>query len=386
MGDKSLALVAITHERASLDVLESVNLNAEMSVSIARELVSSPGTAEAVVVSTCNRTELYLYGEAPNTLEAMRALGALCDLPLESIAECAVRTGATAAVRHLLRVAAGLDSRLVGEVEVLGQIRAAIARATSSGTAGANLTSVFGFAVAAGRQAQRTGDRTLVPSLPRLALDTALPTRPGLTIVLGSGAIARGTTNELRARRLEYRVCARRAERAACLARSANDVIPFEQLAAALHLPDVVVCATGARSPLLRAADLERAVRQRDGHELTVVDLCVPRNVEPAARGVAGVRMFDLDDLVAHSSALLNRSREQIVAEQLRRYESWLAGRTVGHLIAQLRDLVETECHERLALPPHADPHGDVRASAARTMAAKSLHGPMVTIKDFIAS
>lgn len=386
----SLALVAITHKCAPLEVLERVNLSADASATIGGNLLDDVGIAEAVIVSTCNRTELYLYGPAPDTAFALRTLAAHNQTPLDFFDGCVLTASGNEVAEHLLRVATGLESRVVGEMEVFGQVRSAIATARAEGAAGAFLTSLFRFATAAGRRAQHTIDHALIPSLPRLALDAARPASGepiGLTVVLGSGVMAGTTTRELTARRLDYWVCARRAERAVRLARSPNRVVNFEDLPALLERADVVVCATGARTPLLRVADLERVMARRDGRRLTIVDLSLPRNVEPSARHVQGIRLLDLDDLVADSAELQVRRREEIVSDELRRYQQWLAGRAVGHLIAQLHNNVESACRatiERSRTDACMDP--DPLVATARSMAGKLLHGPIVTIKNLIAA
>ena len=195
------------------------------------------------------------------------------------------------------------------------------------------------------------------------------------------------TTAELAARGRDYRVCARRPERALRLAGSADRVVAFEGLTAALEHAQVVVCATGARLPLLRVADLEQVMARRAGRPLTIVDLSLPRNVEPTARDIAGIRLLDLDDLVAGTGQLHIRQREQIVGEQMLRYRSWLAGRTIGHLLAQLHDRVETEC--RHTIERTGIDGGETTESiavTARSMANKLLHGPTVAIKNLIAA
>ena len=120
---------------------------------------------------------------------------------------------------------------------------------------------------------------------------------------------------------------------------------------------------------------------------MTIVDLSLPRNVEPAARHLAGIRLLDLDDLVAGSVQLHVRQREEIVGEEMQRYRSWLAGRTIGHLLTQLHDRVLTECRDMLARSRTEDGGSpESVAAAARSMANKLLHGPTVTIKNLIAA
>ncbi len=385
----SLALVAITHQQTPLEILERVNLTAERADSLGHRLLGHAGVSESLVISTCNRTELYLFGSAPNTKFALRTLAAHTGVSLEALRACAVSASGDEAAHHLLRVAAGLESRVAGEVEILGQIRSAIAAARASGSAGSCLTNLFRFATAAGRQAQHTTDDALTPSLPRLALDAACvdPFQPiGAVLVLGSGVMAGKATEELNARRLSYSVCARRHDRALRLAGSDDRVVRFEDLRSVLEQADVVLCATGARTPLLGVADLEEVMARRDRRALTIVDLSLPRNVEPAARYVPGVRLLDLDDLVIDSTALQARRREQIVREELERYQSWRAGQAIGHLLTRLHHTVEKACRATIeASWTDADGSSEVLAESARRTANKLLHQPTLTIKHLIA-
>ena len=282
-GASGLVLVGITHREARVEVRERVHLDRDTSSELARVLVDLPGVREAVVLSTCNRTELYLHGPAPDSHGALRALAAMTLCEPELLERFALRRAGMGAARHLLSVTAGLESRITGELQVLGQVRTAIATALAAGTAGPNLAGLFRFAVAAGRRAQRAS-ATAPPSLERLAVRAGLPDvmhRPSRAIVLGTGAVARRTTDELRRRGVDYLVCGRRPDRAAELAASPDDVLPFVELIPALATVDLLVCATAARSPLVQARELEGAISQRTARSLTIVDLCLPRAVEP---------------------------------------------------------------------------------------------------------
>lgn len=380
-------LVAITHRNAPLGLLEQVAMDAETSTAVGVDLCSHPRVSGAVVLSTCNRTEVYLTGRALNSDLVLRSLARVSDAPQDQLRSAQLVAIGEAASSHLFEVAAGLDSRVLGEAEVLVQVRAAIAHAEAAGTAGACLPGVFRFAISAGRQAQRTTDGALTPSLSRLALDAARPDRVvgGPTVVLGSGAMAASTAQELATRRLDYLVCARREELAAELAPSAEHVIPFDQISEALVKAEVVICATGARSPLVRVPLLREVMEERNGRDLTIVDLSLPRNIEPAAADLPGVNLLNLDDLVEGTTADHVRQRRDIVADERRRYRTWLAGRAAAPLVAHLQDHVYRTCHaairqssDELAKQPEAT------HETARRMANKLLHEPIVAIKKLI--
>jgi glutamyl-tRNA reductase len=383
-----LAVVAINHQRASLAILEQVNLDVEGCAVLAKSLLQFEGVSEAAVLSTCNRTELYLSGSAPDTDAALRALADQTHADLDVVVDHAWHATGQQVAQHLFRVAAGLESRVAGEREILGQVRTAISVGRAAGTVGSHLDCLFRSAIAVGRRVQQT-DRSSPALLPEIGLDAARPDadKPvGLTMVMGAGLMAAETVQELIARRMEFVVCARRVERAALLARRADQVVPFDQLPEMLVRAEVVVCATGARAPLLNVADVELAMARRNGRPLVIVDLSLPRNVDPAAGRVPGVRLLDLEDLVSGSSLAELRRRTETVEEEFRRFSSWLAGQLAGHLIARLHSGVRELCREAL-VDAFADAGLESAAivAASHTLAGRILHAPTLTIKSLVA-
>ncbi len=384
---RALAVVAISHQRASLAILEQVNLDAEGCAALAQTLLQSDGVSEAVVLSTCNRTELYLAGSAPDTHAALRALVDQTHADLDG-SHVWHATGQPVA-QHLFRVAAGLESRVAGEREILGQVRTAISLSRAAGTVGSHLDCLFRSAIAVGRRVQHT-DRSSPALLPEIGLDNARPdpTKPvGLTMVMGAGLMAAETVRELVSRRMDFVVCARRVERARLLARRPDQVVPFDELPLMLERAEVIVCATGARAPLLSVADVESAMARRDGRPLVIVDLSLPRNVDPAAGRVPGVRLLDLEDLVSGSSLAELHRRAETVDDEFRRFASWLAGQHAGHLIARLHSGVRELCREAIEVSfAEAGLGSAAIAAASHTLAGRILHAPTLTIKRFVAA
>jgi len=385
---KALAVMAISHRHAPLALLEQVNLDAQGCTALARTLVDIDGVSEAVVLSTCNRTEVYLAGHALDLEAALSALVAQTDADLLRPDTHVWQAGGSNVAHHLFRVAAGLESRVAGEREIVGQVRSAIATAREAGTVGSYLDCLFRSAIAVGRRVHQC-DRTTPARLPQLGLDAARPdgTQPaGVTLVMGAGLIAAETVAELVARQMKFVVSARRSERAAMLARRPDQVVPFEELATTLDRVEVVVCATGARTPLLSFADIRDAMSRRNGRPLVIVDLSLPRNVDPAAGRLPGVQLIDLDDLVSGSSMVEVRRRTDVVDDEFRRFESWMAGQVASRMIASLHSTVRRLCHEALetslaevGLTPAAI------AAASHRIAGRLLHTPTSTIKALMA-
>ena len=385
---KALAVVAISHQRAPLAILEQVNLDAEGCATLATTLTTIDGISEAAVLSTCNRTELYLAGTAPDAAAAVSALLAQTNARPDLLDDCVRHASGENAALHLFRVAAGLESRVSGEREILGQVRSAVAVARAAGTIGSHLDCMFRSAIAVGRRTQHT-DGAGPSQLPQIGLNAARAdaTQPaGLTVVMGAGLMAAGTVQELIARGMDYVVCARHTERASALASRPDQVVPFDELHAVLDRAEIVVCATGARAPLISVADAELAMARRGGRPLVIVDLSLPRNVDPAAGSVPGLRLLDLEDLVSGSSVVELRRRTEIIDEEFRRFGSWLAGQLAGHLIAELHRSVQTQCRDAVETSlADAGVTSAALDAAARSIAGRLLHAPTMAIKSLLA-
>jgi len=237
---------------------------------------------------------------------------------------------------------------VVGEAEILGQVRAAFEIAREAGAAGPRLASLFARAVATGRRIRRETPLGAVHrSLGRTAVAVAEAERGSLgasvVLVVGAGKVARSVVD----RALESKigrliVCGRTEERAAKLAGSRAQVLPFSRLEAGMAQADVVICCTAASQRLIVADDLDRVMSHRAGQELLVIDLSVPRAVQPEVGSVPGVRLHDLQRLgvdaiqdAGQLKAAVERGRE-IARIEARRFSAWLSGRLAGSLAAAL--------------------------------------------------
>jgi glutamyl-tRNA reductase len=388
----SLALVAITYDHAPIDLLERAALSDDRAAALADFLVALPGVDEAVVLSTCNRTELYLAGEHPHHAGALDRLAAVTRADRAALAAAATKATDDAVALHLFRVASGLDSRIVGEREILTQVRAAAARATATGTAGRHLTALFRWAASTGRRVRRVdaSSSSLPPSLASIAFDTVGATFPvdAPVLIVGAGAMAAATAAELRVRRRPYLVTARRIERAARLARTRDDVVAFDHWVDALADASVAVFATSAGGVLLDCTVTAEVVARRRGRPLTLVDLSMPRNVDAAVASLPGVRLVDLADLSADRGDLFGRRATQIVLDENHRYRRWLAGQAAGRAIADMRAAISAACRASL-LPALAGAGACVSADAADRLASRLAgrvaHQPTIALKELVA-
>lgn len=300
----------------------------------------------ALLLSTCNRCELYWSG--PDDREPwFRRLASARGHELDGEV---VRRDGSEAVRHLFTVAAGLDSQILGETEILGQVRRAFDAARAAGTTTRELDAVFSAALAAGRRVRR---ETLLGRHPSSVSSAAVELagtewgdgfgdRP--VVVLGAGEAAEGVLRALHLHgAARVALVNRSAERARVLAAawgaSPHSLTELRELMAAA---DLLIVATSASRPVVAADQLEAALAARPERRIVVMDLGVPRNVEASARELAGVRLFDLDDLqrlccpAAATPSVALREAERVLDDELSRLEQSLRGRAVAPRLAEL--------------------------------------------------
>ncbi len=299
----TLHLVGISHHTADVGVRERLALSAD-EIGCRLEAEAAAGRS-LVVLSTCNRLELYWWGDADQEMH-LRQLAAERKVDLAGV--LLYRHEGPAALRHLFGVAAGLDSQVLGELEILAQVRRAHRLAAAAGATTWQLDSAFGAAISAGRRARRG---TLLGRHPASVSGAAVEhaarclggSLAGAAVaVLGAGEAAGSALRALAEHRAgRIAVLSRRIQRSAALAALVPDAralpVEWEHLDRELAGADLIIAVTGSRLPVLAAPPLARAVAGRRERGVLVLDLGVPRNVDPAARDVPGVRLFDLDDL-----------------------------------------------------------------------------------------
>jgi len=294
----SFHLVGVSHHTAAVEVRERFALSPAETAQML-ELMHQhdmPG----VLLSTCNRCELYWSG--PEDGETwFRKLGR--GMPDSAVLPLSRMEG-MAAVRHLFRVSAGLDSQILGELEVLGQVRRAYDAARGAGTTTREIDSIFSGALATGRRVRRDTLLGRHPaSVSSAAVDLVLqgwesPNHLDV-ILLGAGEAAEGVLRAFDQRgRARVRLLSRQPERAATLAQAWGAAVgSVAELDSAMSRADVLIVATASARPVVSAAQLARLAAARSARELLVIDLAVPRNVEPESRVLTGIRLLDLDDL-----------------------------------------------------------------------------------------
>jgi glutamyl-tRNA reductase len=344
--------LGVSHKTAPLELRERLSLTEGRAVAALRELTEAETITEAAAISTCNRTELYLVVADPVEAES-EALGVLTRKagtpPTELLGHLYSLRGIDAG-RHLLRVTAGLDSMIVGEAEIQGQVKRAYELAMVEGATGPILNRLFRGALAAGGRARsetEIGVRGV--SIPSVAVEVAQRVLGDLSerkvLMIGAGATA-----ELVARALVARgvatvfVANRHHDRALGLAqRFEGQAIRFETLPEQLTEVDLVVSATNSPHHIIERDGLEQVMAEREARAMLLIDIAVPRDIEPACRELAGVSVYDIDDIqqivernTGARQAEATRA-ERIIETELDRFQKWLSSLEVVPTITALR-------------------------------------------------
>ena len=390
-----ITLVGISHKTAPVAVRERFAFSAE---ELPEALPKFGGAA--VLVSTCNRTEVYMI--AHHAITPGSVVSMLRDMKSDVEAPDDIfyhKTGLDAA-RHLFRVSAGIESMVLGESEILGQISTAFSAATAANTHNAVLSQLFHTAIRVGRKARsETGIGRHAVSISSTATKLAertlgdLSSRNVLVVSAGeAGALAARSLTERGVQKLL--VTSRRPARAKELAKALGGrPVPFKKLGASMADSDIVITSSAAPGFLIGQAEVNEATANRNGRPLLLIDIAVPRDVDPAVRSVSNVQLYDMDDL----QALVEKGRsarkqevakvEKIVDEGIERFRTWMRDRGVVPTVAALRE--GADAVRRAELEKTFQRHSDLTEKQRRSIEAMSsalvkklLHEPIVRLKS----
>ncbi|EGD55367.1 glutamyl-tRNA reductase [Gordonia neofelifaecis] len=408
----SVLLFGVSHRSAPVSVLERLSVSDSDRPKLVDALLSSRTVSEAMLVSTCNRVEIYAVVDAFHpALEAVgQVIGDHSGLSVAELTDHAYVRYSEAAVEHLFTVAAGLDSMVVGEQQILGQIRTAYSDADSNQSAGSTLHELAQKALRVGKRVHsETGIDRAGASVVSVAVhraDTIRGDQPPMrrAVVLGAGAMGSLATSQLagdgvtditvvnRTAARAEQVAATVAEKYGITARGAT----FDDIASVMADADIVVTCTGSVAAVVQVGDVHSALTRRTNPApLMICDLGLPRDVDPAAGRLPGVHIVDIEGLrgddqtrAAEDDALAARS---IVAGELAEYLAVQRQAEVTPTVAALRqraaDVVEAEILRLQGRLPDLD--GDQRdevAKAVRRVADKLLHAPTVRVKQLASS
>jgi glutamyl-tRNA reductase len=393
----SVVVIGLNHRTVPIELLERFAVSADALGKALHDLCGRSNIAEAVVLSTCNRTEVYAVADRfhPAYGDIRDFLCDLAQLAPEDLTEHLYSDHDHGAVRHLFSVAAGLESTVLGESEILGQVRTAWERAQAEGASRASLNLLFRHAVEVGKRARtETAIGRSTASVSHAAVEMArdrLGTLAGRTVlVVGAGEMGEGIVVALAAAGAgEVLVANRTLARAEELAdRVGGSAISLDAVAAALPFADVVLTSTGAGLLVT-----EETVPSRDGRPLMVIDIAVPRDVSAGVGLMPDVTLLDLDDL--REWAARGRAERQgevaavqsIIGDEVQRFADVVEARQVAPLISQLHDYAEqVRLGQLVRFAGRLDGLDDRQRAAVEAMTrglvAKLLHAPSVRLKD----
>jgi glutamyl-tRNA reductase len=398
----SIVAIGCNHRSTPLAKLERMTIAPDNMGKALSSLGEADHLSEVVVVSTCNRIEIYAFAERfhGGYQDVREFLAREAGLAPEEVADHLYAHHDAEAVRHLFSVAAGLDSAVVGEHEILGQIRDSWELARGEGTVGSVLGGLFRHAVETGKRARtETSIARGIASVSQAAVALADDRIGGIegrtVLVIGAGEMAEGTVKSLaKAGAADVLVANRTWDRAVDLAASCDGhAVPLDQLTVALARVDVLVTTTGAQDLILEAADLGGLATEREARELVIVDVAVPRDVDPAARRIPGVTLLDMDDIGSFiDEGLEGRHKEvesvrKIVDAEVDRYQAMVSAREVAPLISDLRagaESIRSAELERFAsrLADLGSAEREAIEALTKGIVNKLLHEPSVRLKD----
>ena len=398
-----LLALGISHKTAPVALRERLAVTEREATDFAKEATATEEVREAVVISTCNRTEIYLVVGDPVQAESdvLGLLARRARIRLTELAEAIYSPRNCDAARHLYRVTTGLESMIVGEAEIQGQVRRAHEAAMRAGTTGPLTNRLFAAALTTGKRVRsETAIGASRVSVPSIAVDMALEVLGDLhsrhVVILGAGE-----TSELTARALAEQgagtmfVANRHADRALSLAqRFGGSVVGLDKLPEQLAHADIVLSSTASPHPIVGREELELVMATREGRPLLLIDIAVPRDIDPACGELDGVTLYDIDDLqarVAHN--LSTRAEEapralEIVEEEIRRFARWLGQLDALPTVSALREhgntIVEQVLAENSGRWESASPRDVARVEAvARAVMSRLLHEPTIRLRSF---
>jgi glutamyl-tRNA reductase len=388
-----LLLLGVSHRTAPVELRERLYFSSRDVGAAVESLAARSSTAESVVLSTCNRSEIYVAGSDPTRARAelIAFLSDYHQLPSETFRPHLFTHDDVAAARHLFRVASGLDSLVVGEPQILGQVKSAFQVASERRCTGPLLNKTFHWAFGVGKRVRSEtalGEGAVSVSFAAVSLARKIFGRleNRRVLVVGAGEISALTAQHLRSQGVaEIAITSRTPAHAEALAKDVGGrAVPWGDLRQAMGGADIVVTATGSQRPIIVREDVEFVLGRRRAEPLFIIDVAVPRDVDPAVSEIEQVFLYNVDDLqgivqenLARRGAEIARA-EAIVDQELTRFAAWQRSRRAVPTIVALRqrfeDIRRTELlrlDSRLSgLPPEARARID---EVTRLMSASSV-------------
>lgn len=397
-----VVLVGLSYRTAPVSILERLTVSPGDYPEVLSELLERTGLPEAVLLHTCNRAEFYAAAQDPfdATSKLVRFIGGLADLRVEEIEPRLYKFTGEKAVRHLLSVAASLDSMVLGETQIQSQVKDALMWASGAEAVGPVLRRLFNAALGAGKRVRTETDLgELTVSISSTAVELAGKAFGGLSehsaLVVGAGETAELAMPHLRSGGVApIYVGSRTMARAESLAKKFECVpVPFQGIGEALADADIVLVATGAPHYVIHWPEIEEAMFKRNNRPAFIIDMSVPRNVDPVVGDIPNVHLCNIDDLEEIAAA--NRAKRAaavagallLVEEDASKFDKWLRGLEALPTLVSLRDSIDEirgEEEEKILrkLGHLSERDRDLVRAYGNSLVNKILHGPSVRLKE----
>ncbi|MFN3649339.1 MAG: glutamyl-tRNA reductase [Armatimonadota bacterium] len=397
-----VVLTGLSHKTAPVELREKLSLYGRSTEQTLHGLRDAAGMAECAVLSTCNRTEFYGISADEDWQEHVLELTArTAGVSPGHLQEHLYSYEGTPAVRHLFRVASGLDSMVLGEGQILSQVKDALQTAQEAGTSGTVIHALFQHAISSGKRARSEteigrGAVSISLAAVQLAKQIFQSLDGHVVLLIGAGETGEQTARMLLAdnARPKLVVCNRTQERAEALAAQySGATVPYDRLGDALARADIVISSTGSPEPILPLPLAKQVMRARRGRPMFLIDIAVPRDVDPVVGELDDVYLYNIDDLqevVEKSRAGRQAEAERVeglIEEEIRKFQSWSRGLEVAPTIRQLQELAEQIIrgeHDRVGgrLSHLSQRDQDMVDALVRGVVNKLLRGPIVRLKQ----
>ncbi|MCX8053846.1 MAG: glutamyl-tRNA reductase [Armatimonadetes bacterium] len=400
-----LVVIGLNHKTAKVEMREKLSIDDTQLPKALAEVRSLSRISECVILSTCNRTEIYACARTrSDDALIIDWLGSFCSVSAEELRPHLYSWAGHKAAEHLFRVAGGIDSMVIGEYQILGQVKAAHAAASRAGCTGVVLNYLFQQAAAVGKRIRSEttiarGAFSIGSVAVQFAVSIFNKLRDRTVLVIGAGKVAELTITHLKcAGAGKVLVANRTKENAEALAaQCGGQAVSFEDLESALNKADIVIASTGSSQPIVTRRMVTDAISARRGRPMLMIDIAVPRDIEPSVGNLDGVFVYNIDDLQSVvDKNMVNRkaeveSAEAIIAQEVRRFIDRFRTLDAVPVITALREKFEGIRQAELEklqnkLRNLSDEQRDAIDAATRSIVNKICHHPMIQIKDYAAS
>jgi len=398
--------VGVNYRTAPVEIREKLSFSEHSLAGWLKRLSEYPAVEGCVILSTCNRSEIYIATkEMDKGLEAVREfLSVKSGMDMSEVKNCTYVHSLYDAIRHLFRVASGTDSMVLGETQVLGQVSRAYTTACRHGFTNSIINTLFQQAITVGKRARtETGiDRNSI-SISYVAVEMAKQVLGGLegkkVLVVGAGKMSELAANHLVDGGVSGVFVSNRSyDRAVKMAgQLGGKAIKFDQLFSYMLDTDIVISCTAAPHCVIKLNDVRELMIKRRGKKIVMIDIAVPRDIEPGVKGINDVELFDIDDLQNVVELHISERKkaavlaEKIIEEELDSFMKWLGIQFVVPTIASLKDFGEEIKHRALnralnRLGEVSDHDRKVVSSMANSIVKQILHIPVIRLKEYALS